>query len=165
MKAGITGHQNLGNPETVAWVMASLKNVVTQHNVHHGFTALAVGADQLFAQILRDRNIPYTAVLPCREIEKTFKAPPDLENYRRLFEYAAEAETLDFIEPAEIAFFEAGKRVVDLSDLVIAVWNGQPAKGLGGTADAVKYALGQKKRVVHINPIIKLIEEIPTIAV
>ncbi len=159
MKAGITGHQKLGNPETVAWVMASLKNAIAQNNVQHGFTSLAIGADQLFAQILRDKNIPFTAVLPCREIEKTFKTPVDLENYRRLLKNAAEAETLDFIEPAEIAFFEAGKRMVDLSDIVIAVWNGQPAKGLGGTADAVKYALDQKKLIVYINPLTKQVYE------
>ncbi len=159
MKAGLTGHQNLGSSETVAWVVATLTEVIVKYEVHYGFTSLAIGADQLFAKILRDRNIPYTAVLPCREIEKTFKTPVDLENYRRLLENATEAETLDFVEPAEIAFFEAGKRVVDLSDLLIAVWNGLPAKGLGGTADAVKYALDQKKRVVHINPITKQVVE------
>jgi len=159
MKVGITGHQNLGEVETVAWVEKNLKDVVLKYNVHRGFTSLAIGADQLFAQILRDEDIPYTAILPCREIEKTFHTPAHLENYRRLLKHAAAVETLDFIDPAEIAFFEAGKRVVDLADLVIAVWNGQPAKGLGGTGDAVKYALDQKKRVVHINPINQQVTE------
>ena len=159
MKAGITGHQNLGDAETVAWVMTSLKNAIVQNNVQHGFTSLAIGADQLFAQILHDKNIPYTAVLPCREIEKTFKTSVDLENYRRLLKNATEVETLDFIEPSESAFFEAGKRVVDLADIVIAVWNGQPAKGLGGTADAVKYAFFRKKCVLHINPITQQVVE------
>jgi hypothetical protein len=153
MKAGITGHQNLGEAETVAWVEAALKKAIAKHNVQHGFTSLAIGADQLFAQILHDKHVPYTAVLPCREIEKTFHTPAHLENYRRLLKNAAAVETLEFIEPEEKAFFEAGKRVVELSELVIAVWNGQPAKGLGGTADAVKYALDRKKPVVHINPI------------
>lgn len=153
MKAGITGHQNLGNPEIVVWVAENIKQAITQYQIQHGFTSLAIGADQLFAEILSECNIPYTAVLPCREIEKTFQTPAHLANYRRLLQNAAARETLDFIEPAEIAFFEAGKRVVDLSDLVIAVWNGQPAKGLGGTGDAVKYALSQKKGVLHINPI------------
>ena len=30
-----------------------------------------------------------------------------------------------------MAFFEAGKRVVDESDWLVAVWDGQPARGLG----------------------------------
>ena len=160
MKAGITGHQNLGDEETVAWVAESLANAVAQHKIDYGFTSLAIGADQLFAQILRDRGIAYTAVLPCREIEKTFQTLEHLESYRRLFNSAASAETLNFIEPAEIAFFEAGKRVIDLSEIVIAVWNGLPAKGLGGTADAVKYAREQKKWVVHINPIKRQVSKI-----
>ncbi len=159
MKAGITGHQNLGEAETVAWVEKNLMDVVVKFNVHEGFTSLAIGADQLFAQILRDQGIPYTAILPCRELEKTFHTPAQLESYCRLLKNAATVETLDFIEPAEIAFFEAGKRVVDLADMMIAVWNGQPAKGLGGTGDAVKYALDQKKRVVHINPITQQVVE------
>ncbi|MGH7494456.1 MAG: hypothetical protein ACREOO_18950 [bacterium] len=159
MKAGITGHQNLGDEETVAWVTESLLNAITQHKVDYGFTSLAIGADQLFAQILRDRGIPYTTVLPCQKIEKTFQTPAHLENYRRLLKNAASVETLNFIEPAEIAFFEAGKRVIDLSEILVAVWNGLPAKGLGGTADAVKYALDQKKSVVHINPITKQVIE------
>lgn len=158
MKAGITGHQNLGSPETVAWVKENIQAALAKYQIQHGFTSLAIGADQLFAEILHDSGIPYTAVLPCREIEKTFQTPAHLENYRRLLRAAAEVETLDFIEPAEMAYMEAGKRVIDLADLVIAVWNGLPAKGLGGTGDAVKYARERQKLVVHINPITHKVE-------
>jgi len=159
MKVGITGHQNLGVPETVAWVEKTLQEVIAKHNFQHGFTSLAIGADQLFAQILRELNLPYTAIIPCREYEKTFQMSEYLENYRILHQSAAAVVTLDFGPPTETAFMAAGKRVVDLSDIVIAVWNGQPAQGLGGTADAVKYAREQKKRIVHINPITRQIEE------
>ncbi len=160
MKAGITGHQNLGEAETVVWVETALQEIVAKHNVQHGFTSLAIGADQLFAEILYRHGISYTAVLPCRSLERTFHTPAHLENYRRLLKNAAAIETLEFIEPEERAFFEAGKRVVALADLVIAVWNGQPPKGLGGTADAVKYALDRKKPVMHINPITRQVSEI-----
>ena len=33
---------------------------------------------------------------------------------------------------------DVGRRVVDLVELMIAVWNGQAAQGLGGTADVVR---------------------------
>ncbi|MCA1708813.1 MAG: hypothetical protein LC808_38260, partial [Actinobacteria bacterium] len=42
--------------------------------------------------------------------------------------------------PSEDAFFAAGRRVVDLSDVVVAVWDGMEAKGKGGTGDVVTYA-------------------------
>ena len=35
---------------------------------------------------------------------------------------------------------DAGKVVVDRSSVVLAVWDGQPSRGLGGTADVVAYA-------------------------
>lgn len=160
MKAAITGHQNLGDAETAAWVRDALQRVVVEREVQHGFTALAIGADQLFAEILRERGITYTAILPCQEIAKTFQTQTHLENFRRLLKSASAVITLDFIEPTEAAFFEAGKRVVDLADLVIAVWNGLPAKGLGGTADVVQYSLDRKKRVVYINPVDRQLREI-----
>jgi hypothetical protein len=59
---------------------------------------------------------------------------------------------LPFTVPSEEAFYEAGKRVVQISDLMIAVWNGKPAAGLGGTADIVKYSLASGKPVVHLHP-------------
>ena len=35
---------------------------------------------------------------------------------------------------------DAGKVVVDRSSVLLAVWDGQPSRGLGGTADVVAYA-------------------------
>jgi len=159
MTAGITGHQNLGSPETMAWVMEQIKQALVKYRIAHGFTSLAVGADQLFAQILREQNIPYTAVIPCREYEATFQTRADLKNYRGLLQTATGFQTLDFGPPTETAFMEAGKRVIDLADMLFAVWNGQPAKGLGGTGDAVKYALFRKKCVLHINPMTQQVTE------
>jgi hypothetical protein len=35
---------------------------------------------------------------------------------------------------------DGGRAVVDRSSVLIAVWDGQPSRGLGGTADVVTYA-------------------------
>jgi hypothetical protein len=66
---------------------------------------------------------------------------------------ASKCEVLDFKGPSEEAFFAAGRRIVEVSDLLFAVWDGKAAAGLGGTADVVKHALKHKKQVLHINPI------------
>jgi hypothetical protein len=55
--------------------------------------------------------------------------------------------------PSEEAFWNAGKYIVDHSDLVVAVWDGEAARGLGGTADVVQYALTVGRKVVHVNPV------------
>jgi hypothetical protein len=51
------------------------------------------------------------------------------------------------------SYFAAGKKVVDATDLLVAVWDGKPAKGLGGTADIVKYARQELKPIIHVDPI------------
>ena len=35
---------------------------------------------------------------------------------------------------------DGGRAVVDRSSVLVAVWDGQPSRGLGGTADVVAYA-------------------------
>jgi hypothetical protein len=53
----------------------------------------------------------------------------------------------------ESAFFAAGRYIVEQCDLLIAVWDGQPSKGLGGTGDVVAYARGVNRQVVVLDPI------------
>lgn len=60
----------------------------------------------------------------------------------------------------EESYFEAGKTVVNTIDFLIAVWDGKPSRGLGGTADVVEYAQECYKRVVHLNPIICTVDEL-----
>jgi len=106
------------------------------------------------------KNIPYIAIIPSQGYETTFQKSEHLLNYRRLLQNAAEILTLNFEKPEERAFYEAGKQVVDYSDIILALWDGQPAKGLGGTGDVVEYARSKKKRIVHINPVTQEVSEI-----
>ena len=151
LKAAITGHQELGPPETVHWVAETIATVVDDLGVTKGFTGLARGADQLFAKILFDRHVPYVAVIACAQIESSFTSDEDRTSFRCLLEAAAEAIRLPFDAPSEAAYFEAGKTAVDESDVVIAVWDGKPAKGLGGTGDIVQYARVRGKKVIHVD--------------
>jgi hypothetical protein len=59
----------------------------------------------------------------------------------------------------EDAYLAAGQRVVELSDIVLAVWNGKPAKGKGGTADVVAYAIRRGMPLIHINPISRTVRQ------
>jgi len=74
MKVGITGHQNIGSNETIRWVKNILAAHIKELSIELGFTSLAIGADQLFAQLLKQSNIPYTVIIPCNNYEKTFTA-------------------------------------------------------------------------------------------
>ncbi|MBA7569052.1 hypothetical protein ES708_10789 [subsurface metagenome] len=80
------------------------------------------------------------------------------QGYRNLVGHA-EIEVLHVPGTEEDAYLAAGKRVVDLADVMIAVWNGQPAKGKGGTADIVAYAAANGVPVVLVNPIDRTVEK------
>lgn len=156
-KVGITGHQNIGSAEITSWVHDKVHDVLVEHKVTYGFTSLAIGADQMFTDILLMMSVPYMVVIPSKNYESTFKSKSERERYRRLLSLAEEQLVLDYDKPSEKAFFDAGKYVVRYSDLIIAVWNGEKAKGLGGTADVVEYARTQGKSVIHINNIQRVV--------
>ena len=151
MNVGITGHQHLGSSETEAWVRGTLQQLIETYHVARGFTSLAAGADQLYAELLASRGIPYTPVLPCRRYEEAFRDEAVRERFNKLLSAARRVVWLDFDYPSQIAFFEAGKEVVDRSDMVFAVWDGQAARGLGGTADVVSYAFMRRIPVIHLD--------------
>jgi hypothetical protein len=48
------------------------------------------------------------------------------------------------------AYKQVGEYVVDHCDLLIAVWDGEPARGQGGTAEVVKYAEEQNRPVIRV---------------
>jgi hypothetical protein len=149
MRIGITGHQNFENE---AWVSCNLDQQLDKLEPTHGYSSLAIGADQLFARHLARRAIPYTVIVPSERYEETFTSDESKRVYQELLGEASNVIMLSNSKPSEHAFYDAGLRVVDSSEVVLAIWNGRPAKGLGGTADIVHYAKENHKTVIHINP-------------
>ncbi|MGG0777294.1 hypothetical protein ABE060_19000 [Bacillus rugosus] len=151
MNLGITGHQELGPENWESKIAEKLTDIIKKHPVRMGYTCLAKGADQLFAQSLIELNVPFTAVIPSSNYEATFEGENAISTYNELLGKADKQIKLPFSQPEEKAFFEAGKCVADNADILIAIWNGQAAKGLGGTGDIVKYSIEKKKKVIHLN--------------
>lgn len=150
-RVGITGHQQLENPEAWSWVARVMRDVlagVAPPLV--GVTSLAIGADQLLARLVLERDGRLHAMLPYADIERSFQ-PEDVPAYRELSRQAT-LEVLDTAGTDEDAYLAAGHRVVVLSDVMLAVWDGKPAKGKGGTADVVAYAIRQGVPLIHIDP-------------
>jgi hypothetical protein len=153
LKAGITGHQELGPADVVQRVVAAMNAVIDRYRVNEGFTCLARGADQLYADVLAERGLPYCVIIPSANYSSLFTSASDRNRFERLLRLASRTIALPFKEASELAFYEAGKRVVDMSEAIIAAWDGQAAKGLGGTADIVAYALTAGRMVIQIEPV------------
>ncbi len=79
------------------------------------------------------------AIIPAADFEATF-APRDQERYLDLLSQADEVTVLDFLQSTDEAYNAAGRFIVDHCDILFAVWDGRPARGQGGTGDAVAYA-------------------------
>lgn len=153
MKIGITGHQERDGIDW-EWVRLKIERYLARKNRIIGFSSLAMGTDQLFAKAVLDHGGTLIAVIPIDDYETYFKGE-DLAEYQRLFA-ASDPVELGSIKRDAQAFLDAGKWIVREVDRMIAVWDGEPAEGAGGTGDIVRYANSLNKPVYHINPISKI---------
>ncbi|WP_194891413.1 hypothetical protein [Catenulispora pinisilvae] len=147
---GLTGHQAMPAAAS-AFAEHELRRLLADQRHLLGVSSLAAGSDQIFARLVLQAGGALHAVIPSRGYEQTF-GPEDLARYRELSSAAAETTVLDFDEPGEPAYHAAGLYVVDHCDLLAAVWDGQPARGLGGTGDIVRRARDVGRPVTVIWP-------------
>ena len=148
---GFSGHQSL-SAETRAAVRAALIQAFSKWERVLAVTSLAAGSDQIFAECGLAAGNDLMVIIPCDQYESTFTNSDDLATYRKLLKSSVESLQLPFPAPSEEAYWAAGRRMVDMTDMLIAVWDGRPAGGLGGTADVVHYAENLHKEVLHIWP-------------
>jgi len=78
--------------------------------------------------------------------------PQPLAGFQMLKARAERVSLLPFPDPSEAAFMAAGLVVVERYDQVLAMWEGQPSRGLGGTADVVQYVHQEGRRAVNLWP-------------
>lgn len=150
MKIGVSGHRWRDGADW-EWVRARIDEYVVRTRIGSGYTSLAPGADQIFAASVLDHGKRLVAVIPiCRgriELEEVDKPSFD--------RFSAQARKIIRVkgETPDDAFLRSGKRVVNLVDRMVFIWDGAPARGLGGTADIVAYAEKKRKSGVILDPI------------
>jgi hypothetical protein len=150
-RVGFSGHQSL-SAATRGLVRSELSRALATMGRAQAMTSLAPGSDQIFAECALAAGGDLAVIVPCDGYEASFENEDDLARYRKLLNSAAEVVTLPFPAPGEEAYWAAGRHVVDAADILIAVWDGLPAGGLGGTADVVRYAEDAGKEVLRIWP-------------
>ncbi|WP_411083699.1 hypothetical protein [Streptomyces sp. cmx-18-6] len=149
-RIGVTGHRSIP-ARARAHVLAGLRTALCDAGgATEALSSLAVGADQLFAGLALGCGAELTAVIPSGDYEASFEDAVDLARYRMLRSRAAQEIRLDFPHSTDEAYFAAGAYIADHCDLLLAVWDGRPARGLGGTGDIVTYArtLGRPVTVI-----------------
>lgn len=138
MILGVTGHQDLP-ADVTARVADGVADLLTKRDVDVVVSCLARGADQLVARAVRSHGGTLDAVVPCRGYDELFEGA-DRDDYDELLAGASRVTRLPFPVCSEEAFLAGGLVVVERCDLLVAIWDGAPARGLGGTADVVAHA-------------------------
>ncbi len=126
----------------------------------HVLSPLADGADQIVARIALDLGLSVDCPLPLplSLYEKDFGAPEALhrliERVRSgggsvepigLLEGLSLEDVSDYGEPRDRMYEAVGRHVVDRSNLLLAIWDGTVNGKRGGTAETIRYALGQTR--------------------
>lgn len=152
---GFSGHRTLSDPtRTAESISAVLDDVVAKYGPIVAISSVAKGSDTLFLQEVVKRKIPFVLVLPFPVLR--FQQDFELHEWKvalYLMSQASQIEVVSRSESDNEAYMEAGARVVDRSDLVIATWDGKAADGLGGTGDVVRYARTLSRPLAWINSI------------
>jgi hypothetical protein len=143
---GVTGHRILRDEAAIA---AGVDRALDQVARSFGsgelliMSSLADGADQLVAEraLLRPGvRLIVPLPLPLADYLADFESPDAL---LALLERADQVVDLPPARTRDEAYLAAGQYIVARSDVLLSVWDGQPARGLGGTGDVVAAARRQ----------------------
>ncbi|MDT0270243.1 hypothetical protein RM844_28630 [Streptomyces sp. DSM 44915] len=137
----VTGHMDL-TTETVALVRAELRALLGQYAPADlvGVSCIAAGSDSLFAEAVLDAGGQLVVVVPGRDYRERKVKPDEAELYDRLVTAAAEVHTVPIDRASREAYEAAGAELLRRADRMVAIWDGQPSNGRGGTAHTVDQA-------------------------
>jgi hypothetical protein len=136
-------------------------------------SALAEGADRLVVKRFRKRGADLEVILPtdAERYKETFWSTESARDFDDLLHEARSVTVIPKIkvgdpplmvigtEESDIwspdaergqGYLRAGHETVDNCDVLIALWDGQPARGVGGTAEVVRYAIEQYVPLIWI---------------
>ena len=158
-RIGVTGHRDFADPQAVR---AAVRDAIRQVkeflpiSADRGLeltvvSALAEGADRLVAEeVLAEEGTRLEAVLPmdAGDYLDDFGQASSKQEFICLLDRASYICQVPATSSRDDSYEKAGHYVVDHSDAVIAVWDGQPARGHAGTERIVQYA--RRKNVALI---------------
>jgi hypothetical protein len=153
---GVTGHRQFEVADASQRIDRLLDDIIGDRRPLV-VSSLAEGADRLVVELVLSRpGARLTAVLPMApdEYEHDFDGPGSVAEFRRLLAKAESVSVADVDAHAtrDQAYEVAGRSVVELCDILIAVWDSAASRGRGGTAEIVEHArrVGRRVEVVAV---------------
>jgi len=147
MRIAVTGHRDLDHSTTLL-VDDAIRTLLSQSSGNFiGLSCLAAGADQVFARAVLDLGGRLEVIIPAVGYAATLGARAK-RGFEDLKSRASHIWGPNHLWPSPRSYLDAGLRMLDRADWLIAVWDGHPANGLGGTADIVSRAR-ERSMTVH----------------
>jgi hypothetical protein len=150
MRVGIAGHRGLSG-KSADVVKEAIRELVGNQPADGlvGVSCIADGPDVWFAQAVLEHGGSLEVVVPALKYRE---ALPEWHRavYDDLVGRASQVHETGLPDADPHAYMVGSEVLIGLADQLIAVWDGEPARGHGGTADVVSYALrtGVPVRVV-----------------
>lgn len=158
---GACGHRSLDSEEYLAGrvreavriILGKLPRISKTPLDITVISPLAEGADRLIAgEILKMEGAKLKAVLPMETMDyiNDFGTEESEIEFKALLGKADEKLVIQPQERRVDAYEKAGRYVVDHCDILIALWDGKPGAGKGGTADTIQYARRMRRPLIWI---------------
>jgi hypothetical protein len=128
--------------DSVEPVYRMLERALRQHAGPdlHGVTCLARGADRVFARAVRALGGTFEVVLPALDYRDRVVDPVERAEFDELLGQASQVSCMRFAHSGRDAYVAANEELLRRSDVLFAVWDGQPSRVRGDTADVVRTA-------------------------
>jgi hypothetical protein len=139
---GFTGHRNLPDEARCRkWISDFLQErKAATPGIVYGVSSAAAGGDLLFAESCLQLGLPLRILLPVPkdDFRSDFEAAT-WARVERVLSQAVSVEVTGDDAPREERYYECGIETVQQSQLMIALWDGQPSRGMGGTEEIVSF--------------------------
>jgi hypothetical protein len=151
---GFTGHRTLDDEANCRKLIFDFlkREKLSASGLVYGISSVAAGGDLLFAESCIELELPLCVLLPmpAEEFKKDFNAT-DWARAEAVLSKAASVEVTSGEQSRDECYYECGIETVQQSRLLLALWNGEPSQGLGGTEDIVSFAQQTGKPVVWLH--------------
>lgn len=156
-RIAIAGYRTFENERVVDFIshqyLSILRNAKMNNMTVTAISAIAEGADTLFAEAALYLDIPLEVVRPFAKYASDFETKKALTRYEKLLIRASKEVRLPFDHRSDEAYRTAMYWIVENCDILVATWNGKASATLGGTKDAVERAIFINRPWIHIDVI------------
>jgi hypothetical protein len=153
---GISGHRIIRDIKKVTQAVDYVLRAIHNHYPSDSYlviSPLAEGADRLVArraiELLSARLI-VPLPLETDDYLQDFNTAASREEFQNLIILAEQVVQLPPEDARHDSYLAAGLYVLNLCDVLIAVWDGLPARGIGGTGQIVELARKQNKPIAWV---------------